>query len=108
MAFCSPILLSQGIPSLHGGSGGIRRQGAPHASVIARLYRHVNENETKGFGAEGVRDVLNAALGALISSVERHGGDVLRVAGDALIVLFHQVTHARRTEMLPERWTWLL
>ena len=49
------------------------------------------QKETQGFGAEGVRDALNLALGALISTVERHGGDVLRIAGDALIVLFHQV-----------------
>eukprot|EP00903_Cladosiphon_okamuranus_P010785 g10191.t1 len=88
----------KGIPSLHvsasggenrGGSG-IRRSGASHASVITSLYRLSNDKETKGFGAEGVRDALNLALGALISTVERHGGDVLRIAGDALIVLFHQ------------------
>lgn len=70
---------------------GIRRSGASHASVITSLYRLSNDKETKGFGAEGVRDALNLALGALISTVERHGGDVLRIAGDALIVLFHQV-----------------
>lgn len=92
----------QGIPSLNvsasgggsrggGGGGGMRRSGASHASVITSLYRLSNDNETKGFGAEGVRDALNLALGALISTVERHGGDVLRIAGDALIVLFHQV-----------------
>ena len=75
-----------------GGNGGhIRRSGASHASVITSLYRLSNDKETKGFGAEGVRDALNSALGALISTVERHGGDVLRIAGDALIVLFHQV-----------------
>lgn len=73
------------------GGSGIRRSGASHASVITSLYRLSNDNETKGFGAEGVRDALNLALGGLISTVERHGGDVLRIAGDALIVLFHQV-----------------
>ncbi|CAM9881971.1 unnamed protein product, partial [Hapterophycus canaliculatus] len=65
-----------------------RRSGASHASVITSLYRLSNDKETKGFGAEGVRDALNLALGALISTVEKHGGDVLRIAGDALIVLF--------------------
>lgn len=58
---------------------------------MSSLFRLSNEDETKGFGAEGVRDVLNQVLGALISTVEMHGGDVLRIAGDALIVLFHQV-----------------
>lgn len=72
--------------------GGIRRSGASHASMITSLYRLNNDDETRGFGAEGVRDALNLALGALISTVESHGGDVLRIAGDALIVLFHQVT----------------
>lgn len=78
-----------------GSGGGIRRSGASHASVITSLYRLSNDKETKGFGAEGVRDALNLALGALISTVERHGGDVLRIAGDALIVLFHQVQQIR-------------
>lgn len=84
----------KGIPTLYGsskGNTGVRRSSPSHASVITSLYRYSNDNETKGFGAEGVRDALNAALGALISTVERHGGDVLRIAGDALIVLFHQV-----------------
>ncbi|CAM9560871.1 unnamed protein product, partial [Ectocarpus sp. 13 AM-2016] len=94
----------KGIPSLNvaagrdagarggdgGRGGGVRRSGASHASVITSLYRLSNDKETKGFGAEGVRDALNLTLSALISTVERHGGDVLRIAGDALIVLFHQ------------------
>ncbi|CAN0120172.1 unnamed protein product [Ectocarpus sp. 4 AP-2014] len=93
----------KGIPSLNiaagrgagarggdGGRGGVRRSGASHASVITSLYRLSNDKETKGFGAEGVRDALNLTLSSLISTVERHGGDVLRIAGDALIVLFHQ------------------
>ncbi|CAN0040354.1 unnamed protein product, partial [Ectocarpus fasciculatus] len=94
----------KGIPSLNvaagrgggarGGEGGrgcgVRRSGASHASMITSLYRLSNDKETKGFGAEGVRDALNLTLSALISTVERHGGDVLRIAGDALIVLFHQ------------------
>lgn len=55
-----------------------------------------------GFGAEGVRDALNLTLGALISTVERHGGDVLRIAGDALIVLFHRVrVYHRLHKILP-------
>lgn len=70
---------------------GSRRVGVSHASVITSLYRLSNDKETKGFGAEGVRDALNSTLGGLISTVERHGGDVMRIAGDALIVLFHQV-----------------
>lgn len=68
-----------------------RRGGANDAGVVASLYRYSNENETKSFGAEGVRDALNTTLGDLILTVEQHGGDVLRIAGDALIVLFHQV-----------------
>lgn len=63
--------------------------------MITSLYRLSNDKETKGFGAEGVRDALNLTLSALISTVERHGGDVLRIAGDALIVLFHQVRRNR-------------
>lgn len=99
---CLPTSPHQGIPSLNvssaGAGGAIRRSGASHASVITSLYRLSNDKETKGFGAEGVRDALNLALGALISTVERHGGDVLRIAGDALIVLFHQVNREGERE----------
>lgn len=74
-----------------------RRSGANDAGVVASLYRYSNENETKSFGAEGVRDALNTTLGDLILRVEKHGGDVLRIAGDALIVLFHQVGQGGNT-----------
>lgn len=72
--------------------------------MITSLYRLSNDKETQGFGAEGVRDALNLALGALISTVERHGGDVLRIAGDALIVLFHQVM--MNVYLLPSPGAW--
>ncbi|CAM9269628.1 unnamed protein product, partial [Discosporangium mesarthrocarpum] len=75
-------------PSVQGTDGG--HSSVASASVITSLYRLANESETKGFGAEGVRDALNQRLGCLISKVEQHGGDVMRIAGDALIVLFHQ------------------
>ncbi|CAM9208125.1 unnamed protein product [Choristocarpus tenellus] len=67
-----------------------RRNTVASAGAVTSLYRLANEREKKGFGAEGVRDALNQKLGALISKVEEYGGDVLRIAGDALIVLFHQ------------------
>ncbi|CAM9444854.1 unnamed protein product, partial [Phaeothamnion confervicola] len=59
------------------------------AKIGTQLYRLNNEHELAGFGAEGVREVLNHYFNQLISKVDRHGGDVLRIAGDAIIVMFH-------------------
>jgi len=42
-----------------------------------------------GHGGERVRDVLEAVMGGIIHVVENFGGDVLRVAGDAVICVFH-------------------
>lgn len=87
--------MNSGASSSSSSRGATRRGGVKDAASTAAFYRMANEKEMKGFGAEGVRDALNSALAVLISTVERHGGDVLRIAGDALIVLFHQVGWAR-------------
>jgi len=53
------------------------------------MYRFANASETASVGAEGVREVLEAYFGVLLEVFDAYGGDVLRIAGDAMIVLFH-------------------
>ncbi|GMH52011.1 hypothetical protein TL16_g01138 [Triparma laevis f. inornata] len=48
-----------------------------------------NEAEAAGRGGERVREVLEAVMGGIIHVVDEYGGDVLRVAGDAVIAVFH-------------------
>ncbi|CAN0297349.1 unnamed protein product, partial [Discosporangium mesarthrocarpum] len=43
-------------------------------------------NLKKGSAAERLTDYLNYILGNLTNIVEGHGGDILKFAGDAIIV----------------------
>eukprot|EP00752_Nemacystus_decipiens_P004955 g4508.t1 len=57
--------------------------------MSAKLLRlQTTEEGQAGFGAEQLKVVLNAFFQRLISTITDHGGDVLRLAGDALIVAF--------------------
>jgi len=59
------------------------------ATFATSLYRFNNEQELAGSGGEKVREVLETIMGGIIHVVDEHGGDVLRVAGDAVIAVFH-------------------
>ncbi|GMI06814.1 hypothetical protein TrVE_jg14385 [Triparma verrucosa] len=59
------------------------------ATFATTLYRLNNEAEAAGRGGERVREVLEAVMGGIIHVVDEYGGDVLRVAGDAVIAVFH-------------------
>mmetsp|Transcript_7959 Transcript_7959/g.16012 ORF Transcript_7959/g.16012 Transcript_7959/m.16012 type:complete len:1543 (-) Transcript_7959:52-4680(-) len=59
------------------------------ATFATTLYRFNNEQELEGSGGEKVREVLETIMGGIIHVVDEHGGDVLRVAGDAVIAVFH-------------------
>jgi class 3 adenylate cyclase/tetratricopeptide (TPR) repeat protein len=47
-------------------------------------------------GAEELVTRISAVFGGLISAAERHGGDVLKFRGDALLLLFAGERHAER------------
>ena len=53
----------------------------PETALTARLFRMNNSQELAGYGAEALRDILNSYFGSLMDIIEKHGGDVLRVAG---------------------------
>lgn len=47
-------------------------------------------------GAEQLTDLINACFDALIGTAERHGGEVLKFGGDAILVLFRSPDHTLR------------
>ena len=47
-------------------------------------------------GAEVMVGALSTVFGPLVAEIHRHGGDVLKFAGDALVVLFEGEDHVRR------------
>ncbi|KAG5179673.1 hypothetical protein JKP88DRAFT_326367 [Tribonema minus] len=72
-----------------GGDGGI---GSSYASTLlsASLLRLQSTEEAQaGYGAEKLQDLLKALFQELMEALTEHGGDVIRLAGDALIALFH-------------------
>jgi class 3 adenylate cyclase len=75
-------------PSAEGGSATSQVSVSVASATATALFRMSNENETAGFGAESVRLALSSVFGKLIEIVDQCGGDVLRIAGDALFVLF--------------------
>jgi hypothetical protein len=81
-------------------------------AVGTRIYRMSNQAEQEGYGAETVREILNKYFGLLVEVIYRYGGDVIRIAGDALICLFRPAgrahvptptAHARRRGDVVER-----
>ncbi|CAM9134053.1 unnamed protein product [Ectocarpus sp. 12 AP-2014] len=57
--------------------------------MSAKLLRlQTTEEGQAGFGAEQLKVVLNSFFKRLMSTITDHEGDVLRLAGDALIVAF--------------------
>jgi len=74
------------------------RQTLNNAASALRIYRTNNADDLKGQGAEGVREVLNTFFGELMNLIEGHNGDVLRVAGDAIIVVFNQESGVAGTD----------
>ncbi|CAM9471421.1 unnamed protein product, partial [Sphacelaria rigidula] len=57
--------------------------------MSARLLRlETTEEGQAGFGAEQLQVVLNVFFNQLMTTITDHGGDILRLAGDALIVAF--------------------
>ena len=71
------------------GEAGNEELTANAATFATTLYRLNNEAEAAGRGGERVREVLEAVMGGIIHVVDEYGGDVLRVAGDAVIAVFH-------------------
>lgn len=47
-------------------------------------------------GAEELTDLINTCFEALIGAAERHGGEVLKFGGDAILVLFRSADHPVR------------
>lgn len=47
-------------------------------------------------GAESLTDVLNEVFDTLLTEAARHGGDLLKFGGDALLLLFRNDRHERR------------
>ncbi len=47
-------------------------------------------------GAEELTDLINTCFTALIGTAERHGGEVLKFGGDAILVLFRSEDHPQR------------
>jgi hypothetical protein len=84
---------SAGLRTLPHSAGGVfpKRKTPPPASAIpcgASLTAHrstVVVAQVEGFGAENVREILNKYFGILVEIVYRYGGDVIRIAGDALV-----------------------
>jgi class 3 adenylate cyclase len=68
---------------LKGNNSGLSAVGA-----TARLFRLSNKSEQESHGAEKLRACLNSYFGKLITIIEHARGDVIRVAGDAVIALF--------------------
>lgn len=62
--------------------------------MLAKKMRHtqfgaaLTEEECEGLGAEEVMRVLNRYFSAIINIIYSHKGDVIKFAGDALLVLF--------------------
>ena len=69
----------------HGGGGASSKLSG--ATATAKLLR-LSKNEQASFGCEKMRRILNEYFGALIDLIEAGGGDVIRVAGDAIIAQF--------------------
>ena len=44
-------------------------------------------------GAEELTDLLNRCFDGMIATASRHGGDVLKFGGDALLILFTGADH---------------
>jgi hypothetical protein len=65
----------------------VRRTNArKHTRVHTRGYAQA------GYGAEQLKDLLKVFFQELMGTLTDHGGDVLRLAGDALIAVFHDRT----------------
>jgi class 3 adenylate cyclase/tetratricopeptide (TPR) repeat protein len=47
-------------------------------------------------GAEELTDLINSCFTALIGAAERHGGEVLKFGGDAVLILFRSADHPAR------------
>ena len=54
-------------------------------------------------GAEELTDLLNRCFGQMIEACEERGGDIVKFGGDALLVLFTDDDHARRSVAAMER-----
>ena len=65
----------------------------------------LDANEVASYGSEMLRQILNNYFGQLIDLIECGGGDVIRVAGDAVIAQFIHFREYSSAEMLKEDGT---
>jgi class 3 adenylate cyclase/tetratricopeptide (TPR) repeat protein len=64
---------------------------------------------TKGkVGAEELVQRISACFDGLIDVAERHGGDVLKFRGDALLLFFHDERHAQRAAGAASDMQWAI
>jgi hypothetical protein len=66
--------------------------------LSAKILRMQNTaDEQAGYGAEQLKDLLKVFFQELMGTLTDYGGDVLRLAGDALIAVFHDGGAATRS-----------
>jgi hypothetical protein len=65
--------------------------------LSAKILRMQNTaDEQAGYGAEQLKDLLKVFFQELMGTLTDYGGDVMRLAGDALIAVFHDGGAATR------------
>merc|ERR1719446_1112744 len=65
------------------------------------LFRHLGEEERQGKAMEAAEKIINQAFDLLIDAISTTGGDIVRIAGDAIIVTF-RADKAERESTLSE------
>ncbi|KAG5177680.1 hypothetical protein JKP88DRAFT_331957 [Tribonema minus] len=71
-------------------SGGDISRSYSSALLSAKILRLQSTEEAQaGYGAEQLKDLLKVFFQELMGTLTDYGGDVMRLAGDALIAIFH-------------------
>ena len=64
-------------------------------SGFTPLTERLSQVKPAGAGIEELSQVLNSYFGAMIDLIHAYGGDVIKFAGDALLVVFMNPTEAK-------------
>ncbi|CAM9281080.1 unnamed protein product, partial [Chrysoparadoxa australica] len=77
-----------GVSSPPGPQLDVRNKGSAIDKAAKLLRLQTSEEAQAGYGAEQLKNLLQSFFKNLISTITDHGGDVMRLAGDALIAVF--------------------
>jgi class 3 adenylate cyclase/tetratricopeptide (TPR) repeat protein len=96
--------------SLDGDAGPVRELEGTLVSVDISGFTRLSERlQTKGrAGAEELVLLISGVFLGLIGISDRHGGDVLKFRGDALLLLFDGAGHERRACHAASHMQWLI